>query len=151
MDAQPPRGCLNLLELLTRFIELLLGEQTILRLETLWSFLRPSIRGEGRKKKDHDQKRFEDATDHLASSAADEEEVLQDELRFSGAEQRVPRAFRARPHSERRQTNASTYRRPRGAGAVHPWMHVRKNLATAIANLDHLQCAGHGDRVRFAA
>ena len=57
MDAQPPRGCLHLLELVPRLIELFLGEPTILRLETLWSFLRPSIRGEGRKKKDHDQKR----------------------------------------------------------------------------------------------
>ena len=52
MDAEPLGGGLNLFERFPRFIELLLGDQTILRLETLWSLLWPSIRAEDRKSKD---------------------------------------------------------------------------------------------------
>ena len=52
MDAEPLGGGLNLFERFPRFIELLLGDQTILRLQTLWSLLWPSIRAEDRKKKD---------------------------------------------------------------------------------------------------
>ena len=37
--------------------------------------------------------------------------------------------------------------RPRGAGPVHPRVHVRRDLATAIVHLDHLQCAEHGAAV----
>ena len=37
--------------------------------------------------------------------------------------------------------------RPRGAGPVHPRVHVRRYLPTIIVHLDHLQCAEHGAAV----
>src|SRR5258705_7520160 len=67
--------------------------------------------------------------------AADEEEVLQDELRFSGVEHACPLLFEPGPTRNIVKQMHRPVGRPRCAGPVHPRGHVPRDLATAIVHL----------------
>jgi hypothetical protein len=55
MNAEPLCGCLDFLERRQCLGELFCGKKTILRLETLWSLLGPSIRGNNHEsQREHD-------------------------------------------------------------------------------------------------